>query len=371
MNMNSIKTFREALEKKHHALDVLAKNGQKIMGYFCTYTPIEVIHAAGFIPVRVTGESETLTTVDMHVPGFTCPYLRKAFDAAVHGSSNYLSGIIQGYTCDAACGLIHIWKENIGGELFHTVPLPYNDTREGRAYLRSALDELAEKLQSIGGRNVGSQIDQSVRLYASIRERVKRLYEKRYSGNLALPAKDFYTIIQTAFVVPPEDYLDMLRQFMEDAEDTDEKPAQGIPVVVTGSIIEDLGYFDLIEACGGRIVGDDLCTGLRHFDYPEPRDTDPFDRIMERHFNRMPCPARSRATRRAQLLQDLVHQSGARGLIGLFQKFCTPHLADYPVIRDAFTKEGIPSMMLEMDEAGAMKGQIQTRLEGFFEMMEQ
>jgi benzoyl-CoA reductase/2-hydroxyglutaryl-CoA dehydratase subunit BcrC/BadD/HgdB len=57
-------------------------------------------------------------------------------------------------------------------------------------------------------------------------------------------------------------------------------------------------------------------------------------------------------------------------VIFLFQKFCTPHLADYPVIKEMLDKEGMQSIMLEMDETGIMEGQLQTRLEGFFEVID-
>ena len=54
----------------------------------------------------------------------------------------------------------------------------------------------------------------------------------------------------------------------------------------------------------------------------------------------------------------------------MLQKFCTPHLADYPVIKEALDKEGVQSIMLEIDETGEVHGQFQTRLESFFEVLE-
>jgi len=36
-------------------LEAVSSKGKKIIGYFCTYTPIEIIHAAGFLHVRILG----------------------------------------------------------------------------------------------------------------------------------------------------------------------------------------------------------------------------------------------------------------------------------------------------------------------------
>lgn len=54
----------------------------------------------------------------------------------------------------------------------------------------------------------------------------------------------------------------------------------------------------------------------------------------------------------------------------MLQKFCTPHLADYPTLSNELRKEGVPSILIEMDETWQMEGQLKTRIEGFFEMLE-
>lgn len=93
-------------------------------------------------------------------------------------------------------------------------------------------------------------------------------------------------------------------------------------------------------------------------------------RLIDRSVNRLPCPSRSRARQRIPFLIDLIWRSGTRGVIFLFQKFCTPHLADYPILRDELRKEGIPSLTLEMEATGIMEGQLKTRLQSFMEMLE-
>lgn len=55
----------------------------------------------------------------------------------------------------------------------------------------------------------------------------------------------------------------------------------------------------------------------------------------------------------------------------MLQKFCTPHLADLPILTDELKKAGLPALIFEMDETGSMEGQLRTRLESFFEMIEE
>ena len=94
------------------------------------------------------------------------------------------------------------------------------------------------------------------------------------------------------------------------------------------------------------------------------------EQLVDRYVNRFPCPARARAIDRSRRITELIKLSGAQGVIFILEKFCTPHLADYPVLTEEFKKNGIPSLLIEMDETWNMEAQLKTRLESFFEMME-
>jgi benzoyl-CoA reductase/2-hydroxyglutaryl-CoA dehydratase subunit BcrC/BadD/HgdB len=364
-----LKPFIEALEEKSTRLTDLASCGKKILGYFCTYTPIELIHSFGFIPVRVQGEVGPVAKADSLTPGFICPYMRHAIEKAMTGEYDFLSGIVQAYTCDVACGLTKIWQENFHGEIFHTIPLPYNDSPDSRHFFQAALEELKRKMEKIGGEFVEEALDRSLDLYGNIRRMMLELYQMRYASKLALSAADFLSVIQTGFVIPPEDYRDMLKDLIAAVGEVDRSDKSGIPVLVSGSLIEEPRVLQLLEECGGRLVADDLCTGFRHFYPPAGEGQNATERLIDRYMNRFPCPARSRAEQRIPLFLQLIRDSGARGVVFLFQKFCTPHLADHPTLAQELRKEGIPTVAIEMEEAGVSEGQIRTRLEAFFEML--
>ncbi len=365
-----IQAFIDAVRDQKERLTNLASGGRKVLGYFCTYTPIELIHAAGFVPVRILGGGTTIERAASLTPTFICPYLRQALEKALRGEYDFLSGLIQGYTCDVACGLINIWELNIPGELYHTVPLPYQDSADARKYFRQVLGELGERLNGIGGRLTDEALAASLDLYGEIRRLSLELYRLRSQGRLALPAADLLVVVQAGLVTPPEDYLPMLKDFVAAAEDQPSAQVSGVPVLVSGSVIDEPRVLEILEASGGRVVGDDLCTGLRGFSPPTGRGEDPIDRLMDRHFKRFPCPARMKAQERAPVLVDLVKGSRAKGVVFFLQKFCTPHLADLPVVLDALQAEGVRGLVVEMEETGFNEGQLRTRVESFLEMLE-
>jgi benzoyl-CoA reductase/2-hydroxyglutaryl-CoA dehydratase subunit BcrC/BadD/HgdB len=366
----SLKPFQEWVDhypEKHRVLTAQSP----LIGYFCTYTPLELIHAAGFIPVRILGEQGPVQKAYGLAPAFICYYMRRTMEKALTGEYAYLTGVVQGYTCDVACGLTNIWQENIPLRFYHTLPLPYNRTPEARTFFREILQELIQKLNAHGGRFSPESLARSNALYRKIRRHLLDLYERRYTGRLDLSARELYLIISAGQVAPPETFLALLEDLKAEIRNEAPREKKGFPILISGSLLEDLGRPGQLEALGFQIVADDLCTGLRSFYPPDVLETDenkdPLDLLIDRCQARFPCPARSRAKERFPLLKDLLARSGAKGVLFLVQKFCTPHLADYPLLAEALNKEGLPHLLLEIEE-GEFTGAQRTRLEAFLEI---
>lgn len=366
-----IRPFQRAIAEQTTRLRELAGQGRRSIGYFCTYAPVELIHAAGFLPIRISGHDKPIQDADSLVPVFICPFLRRAMEAGMSGDFDYLSGIVQGYTCDAACGLIDIWQENVGGDIFHTVPLPYNDNPEARSFLKAGYKELAEKLEQAGGRVTDEGLAASLDLYANIRQRVLALYRQRTGPGFPLTASDFLTVIQAGFCLPPEEYLSLLNMLVSELDGAGGGPS-GLPVLISGSLVDSGAVLDALEKAGARVVADDLCTGRRHFDPMDGTGPTAMDRLVDRYIRRAPCASRARAETRAAYLDHLLEESGARAVVFLFQKFCSPHLGDSPYLKKHLDERGISSLMVELEESGdADEGRLATRLEGFLEILNQ
>ena len=81
--------FYQAYLNRHQLAEGWKQAGRKVFGYFCNYTPEEIVHAAGILPVRVRGSSENVDQADAHLPSFCCSYMRSALDQALKGRYGY------------------------------------------------------------------------------------------------------------------------------------------------------------------------------------------------------------------------------------------------------------------------------------------
>ena len=80
----------------------LKKQGKRIMGYLCAFTPVEIITAAGFIPFRIKGDvNEPITKADAEMETIVCPLVRSCFHVSLKGKYEFLDGIVIPHACDS------------------------------------------------------------------------------------------------------------------------------------------------------------------------------------------------------------------------------------------------------------------------------
>ena len=81
------KNFESYDEKRRNAFLALydvKKKGKKVVGTFCSYTPTELIHAAGAIPVGLCGNSEQgILEAETRLPKTLCPLIKSSYGLAM------------------------------------------------------------------------------------------------------------------------------------------------------------------------------------------------------------------------------------------------------------------------------------------------
>ena len=78
--------------------------GENMVGVFCTYTPKEVIYAAGAHPVSLCASNdETIPEAEKHLPKNLCPLIKASYGFALTDKCPYMyfSDLVVGETtCD-------------------------------------------------------------------------------------------------------------------------------------------------------------------------------------------------------------------------------------------------------------------------------
>jgi len=85
------------------------ENSLPKIGYFCSYTPVELIRAAGFHPVRIKGSEKESSSANEMLCGNICPYIKAVVDQKMNGNLEDFKGMVFVNSCDGMRRLYDAW----------------------------------------------------------------------------------------------------------------------------------------------------------------------------------------------------------------------------------------------------------------------
>jgi len=372
--MNPMAEMTAALADANGYAENLKKTtGGRTIGYVCSYTPEELIIAAGAHPLRLLGTKQAIHRADAHLQSYCCSLVRGILEEALSGSLDFLDGMVFPHTCDSIQRLSDIWRLNIPFGFHTDVVLPVKlDTDSAREYMADVLVKFRKDLEKSLSVTISDEaLRGAVNLTNAVRAALHRLYELRAEHPALVSGSDVHRIVRASMIMDRRRFLAILEEFL--AETAGKSPAaakQPRRLVLSGGVCNAPDVFDMIADAGGAVVWDDLCTGGRYFEEPVGDGGDPLRAMADRLAGRVVCPAKHRGlTDRADHLVRLVKKTNAQGVIFLLLKFCDPHAFDYPYLKAALDREGVPSLLMEVEDPLPPEGQLRTRVEAFLEML--
>ncbi|MBC7250755.1 MAG: 2-hydroxyacyl-CoA dehydratase [Anaerolineae bacterium] len=343
---------------------------QRAVGYMCTYVPEEMIHAAGFVPVRVRTTHQVPTHADGHIQSYTCALCRSALDQLLRGELHFLAGMVLAHTCDTMQALADMWALNIEADKswVETVMVPTNlVTPSARPYLIAELKRFRDRLAAHSGRPLSDEtLQSSIALYRRKRHLLGQLSELRDR----LTATEFYSVVDAGMKMPPASYVPLLAALIEHLRSAPARPSHP-RVMLVGAVLDDPTLLDVLDDLGAQVTDDDLCTGTRSFATVETEAKAPLEAVADRLLKRRPCPVKYQPQMpRGLYLRQRVQETRTDGVIFVLPKFCDPHAFDYVLVKADLETAGVPFLHLETEQTPAA-GQIRTRVQAFLEMLDE
>jgi benzoyl-CoA reductase/2-hydroxyglutaryl-CoA dehydratase subunit BcrC/BadD/HgdB len=326
----------------------------KVFAHFCSYTPEEIIHAAGILPVRIFGSS-TIEKASTHLQSYCCSYAKRGLE---QGLTEKYDGTVFVHSCDTMQRLSDIWSETISEEFHETVVFPVTMDK-GIDYLVKELERFKKALEAYAGDIPGNNLIQSIQIYNENRKLLKKLYEKRKQGYI--PAVIIDKIMRASMTMLKQEHTRLLTRFLEEVTVQEIKHPR---LLIAGSMVLNPEILGIIEE-HGSIAYDDLCTGSR---YTEPVTELSLAGIARRYQN-MWCPCRATGTSRAEYLIKKCKEYSIEGVILLLQKFCEPHYFESVSLKNQLKENDYPCLQVELEDQPSPE-QIRTRVQAFCEMLE-
>ncbi len=370
--MKEIGAFHDVLADIPSVASKINSEGRRILGYMCSYAPEELIHAAGFHPMRLFPGDAEITLAEDHLQSYCCSVVRGVLEEHLAGRLDFLHGALFPHTCDSVQRLSDIWRMNGRYAFFADVVLPVKlGTASAASYMNDVLERFKSALEKAAGNRITDEdIGASIKIYNRIRNSLAAVYRIKSESPGALSGKDLYALVKGTMIMDRQEAAERLERIAVRLGQTGTPQETGRRIVVSGSVCDAPLFYNAVEQAGATVVGDDLCTGERWFQGPVQEDIDPLTAVVQRYMARAVCPAKHLSvTARGDHLVSLARDRRADGVVFLLLKFCDPHAFDYPYLKEYLENAGIKTLLIDIESQSKSPGQIATRLETFVQMI--
>lgn len=347
--------------------------GRKAVGHFPVYTPRELIHAAGALPVGVMGAwgQVEVDYADARVQSFVCSIARSTLELGLTSRLDGLDGMVFTDICDVARNLSGVWGRNFPG-LVEYLHLPQNVRSPAAVpYLRRELDRFRRRLAAATGTEPDDEaLAESIERFNEQRALLDALYAFRGERPWDLPAREAYLLTRGAAHLPVEDHVALVERALDEAKARGNKARDNIRVLLLGPYCEQppLEFLRVLEEAGCYVVDDELLRGIRWHTGPVEADGDPLGALAESYLRRAHLSSACHPGRpRAAALMEWLGRTDAQGVVFASAKFCEPALYDYVLYKEALEAADVPYLHLEFEEKMSAFESTQLQVETFVE----
>lgn len=351
--------------------------GDKAIAYFPVYAPVELIHAAGMLPVGLNGAGDQLDIqyADARFGSFICSIVKTTLEMGMTNHLKPFDGVLFSSICDSARNLCFVMKRNFPDMYIDFLHLPHNpNSTSSTDFLVSEYLRLQEHLEALNDRHVSNDaLNEAITLYNSNRAMMRQLYNERARQPHLMRTSELYALARVGNFLPVDQHTELLSQAIADLPSRVGKQRDSIRIVVEGSFCEQppLDLIKILEDAGCYIVDDDFILGPRWFLEDVPVNGDPLRALAESYSERSVYSSVRhdfRKPRHKELIEK-VRRREADAVVMLIAKFCEPALFDYVLFKRELEKEGIPHLLMEFEEKMFTFERLRTEIETFVESL--
>jgi len=371
--------FADARKQGFLAVKKLKDEGKKVAGTFCTYTPAEVILAAGAVPVGICAFSdETIAEAEKVLPRNLCPLIKSSYGFALTEKCPYMyfADLIVGETtCDGKKKMYELLSE-IKNVHIMQLPQTQDDETAKELWYKEVL-LLKERIEKEFGVTITDDgIKNAIKIKNEERGLLKEFYELSKSCPPPITGAEQLKVLygsQFKFDMEAKNRelratIDKVREEYENGVENVSKNAKRI--LITGCPLAGVTekIVTAIEGSGGVVVAYENCIGIKPAERLVDENEEPYKAIADRYLQ-IGCSVMTPDNNRYALLSGLVKEFKVDGVVEMTLQACHTYAVETAQIRKLLQKEDIPFISVETDYSASDTAQLKTRLAAFIEML--
>lgn len=377
------RTFEEFNEQRKASfihVKEFKQAGNRLVGFLCSYTPLEIIDAAGASSVALCGTSdEVIPEAEKVLPANLCPLIKSTYGFAYSEKcpfTNFSDMIVGETTCDGKKKMYELLSELKETHILH---LPQG---RDRAYESDGWYEecrlLLERLEKLYGITITNE---DLRAAAARRNRLREAQLSMFELQaLEPPAMTGIELMSTMFagtfsfdIVSYTKKIEETVAARKSAYEAGERPvpADAKRILITGcpvgGVINKIGR--TIETNGGAIVCMDDCSGERTARMMVDENAPDILRAISDRYLDINCSVVTPNDGRMENTLAMCEKYHVDGVVENVLTACHTFNIESARMQKAVEGAGIPYLKIETDYSAGDQGQIDTRIAAFIETL--
>lgn len=367
---------KDLFEKFHdaatHPGDLMKKyidSGKKVVLVAPVYTPEEIIHSMGCVPMGAWGADIALNDAKQYFPAFICSIVQSILELGMKGVYKGASALVVPSLCDSLKVLGENWKYGVKDIPF--IPMTYPQNRKpdfGHDFTKAGYERVIADLTKATGRTFDDKaLSDSIDIYNE-HNKVMREFATVVAEHPEVTAAQRSDVFKSATFMEKNEHTALVRELIASLKE--EAPGkEGVRIITSGILADSPALLSIFDDLGFNIVGDDIAAESRQYatDTPAEGETN-LDRLVNKFCSMDNCSVLFDVDKkRVDMIVDKAACAKAAGVVVVLTKFCDPEEFDYPLIKKACDKKSIPCVLIEVDRQMENLEQARTMLQTFKE----
>jgi bcr-type benzoyl-CoA reductase subunit C len=356
------------------------EKGGKIVGYTCSFMPVEIFHAADILPIRLRGiNAHSMEISDSYYGPFVCSFPKAVIQLAGSGKYDFLDGVVLSNGCDTLRRMNDCWRkmgEDIKGALpswFYYLDVPHKPDGHAFEWYVNQLKKLISAIEKQFNVQISEvKLNTAIKAQNEIRDLIWKIETLRRESPLKLTGSEAYAAIIAGTLMPVDEYKNHLNEFLNTIlKRKGDRAEEKKKIFLGGSICDDFELIALIEKSDAVVVGENICFGIRNVKDRVSEANNPIQALTKKYLSTSVCPRMMGwYKQRAAMIIERIKHIKADGAIIQNIRFCDLHGTENGLLERDFEKNKIPSLRIEREYGPLTEtGRLKMRVDAFIEQL--
>ena len=347
--------LKAAYDGRKQVLSQWKRSGKGVVCIAGYDVPEEIILAAGMLPFRVTGYyGGERPSADKYLEYSFGAIWKGLWESIAEDYAGLMDYLVFCSSSDMFLKLFYYFRTLRRLEPERKLPeLKYLDFELVEHVFKTQernereLRDLIECVEGWSGRKITPEdLREAISLCNEYRDALTAFSALRGPGERRVTGSEALVVIGGSMFMEKREAIEAVHAVTQAARDWEK--AEGVSAYYIGSPQETTEVYELAEANGLNIVGEDHDMGARMFDARVRETIEPVSALAERLLKRMPSSEKGSISARVKAVGDKLAETEAEGLLTFMNNNDEAYVWDYPSIRkNVLIPRGIPSATVQ------------------------